>query len=98
MKAKIHPNYNKGLQIVCSCGNVIVAGSTKKELHTEICSGCHPFYTGQSKLVDTTGRVDKFLERVKKAQALKEKQVKVVEEGSDEALEEAKAKKTSKKK
>lgn len=88
MKAKIHPNYNEDLQITCSCGNVIVAGSTRKELRTEICSACHPFYTGQQKLMDTTGRVDKFLAKVKKAQKIKEDQVKEVDEELEELLHE----------
>ncbi len=90
MKAKIHPQYNENLKITCSCGNVIIAGSTKKELHTEICSGCHPFYTGQTKLLDTAGRVDKFLAKVKKAQQIKEKNVKVVDEEMDELFEDGK--------
>lgn len=59
-KDGVHPQYHKDATITCSCGNVITVGSTKKELHTELCSKCHPFYTGQQKLVDTAGRVDKF--------------------------------------
>jgi large subunit ribosomal protein L31 len=86
MKAKIHPQYYEDLKITCACGNVIIAGSTKKELKTEICSACHPFYTGQQKLLDTAGRVDKFLAKVKKAQKMKEKKVKVVDEELDEVL------------
>jgi large subunit ribosomal protein L31 len=86
MKAKIHPQYFEDLVITCSCGGSIIAGSTKKDIHTEICSACHPFYTGQQKLVDTAGRVDKFLARVKKAQKIKEKEVKVVDEEIEELL------------
>lgn len=92
MKAKIHPKYYKDLKITCSCGNVIIAGSTKENVHTEICSACHPFYTGQQKLIDTAGRVDKFLARVKKAQAMKEKEVKKVDQELDEIFEEPKEK------
>jgi large subunit ribosomal protein L31 len=92
MKAKIHPKYYNDLKITCSCGNVIIAGSTKENVHTEICSACHPFYTGQQKLIDTAGRVDKFLARVKKAQALKEKEVKKVDTELDEIFEEPKEK------
>ncbi|EKD63113.1 MAG: hypothetical protein ACD_51C00337G0007 [uncultured bacterium] len=69
-KDGVHPQYTKDAKITCSCGHVITIGSTKKELHTELCSACHPFYTGQQKLVDTAGRVDKFrnkLEAAKKA-------------------------------
>lgn len=60
MKKDIHPEYYKEAVIICACGNVIKTGSTRKEMHVEICSACHPFYTGKSKLVDTTGRVDRF--------------------------------------
>ncbi len=60
MKYKIHPAYNQ-TTVTCSCGNVFTTGSTvKKDLHIEVCSACHPFYTGQQKMLDTAGRVDKF--------------------------------------
>ena len=59
MKEKIHPNYQKAI-VRCVCGETWETGSTKKELKVEICSKCHPFYTGKQKLVDTSGRVDKF--------------------------------------
>ena len=59
MKEEIHPNYQQ-TTIRCACGNIIETGSTKKDITVEICSKCHPFYTGTQKLVDTSGRVDKF--------------------------------------
>ena len=59
MKKGIHPDYQP-TTIRCACGNVIETGSTKKNITVEICSKCHPFYTGTQKLVDTSGRVDKF--------------------------------------
>ena len=59
MKAGIHPNYQP-TTIRCACGAVIETGSTKQNITVEICSKCHPFYTGKQKLVDTSGRVDKF--------------------------------------
>ena len=59
MKAGIHPEY-KAARIVCACGNVIETRSTVEEIHVEICSSCHPFFTGRQKLVDTAGRVEKF--------------------------------------
>lgn len=68
MKKEIHPNYNKEVKISCSCGAIFKTGSTEKDLKTEICSQCHPFYTGKQKLVDTAGNVDKF----KKKMAAKE--------------------------
>ncbi len=60
MKPDIHPEYNE-IKVTCSCGNTFETRSTlKDELHIEICSNCHPFYTGKQKMVDTAGRVDKF--------------------------------------
>lgn len=60
MKKDIHPKYYSDAKIICVCGHVLTVGSTQKEVHTEICSACHPFYTGKEKLVDTAGRVDRF--------------------------------------
>lgn len=71
MKTGIHPKYNNNIEITCGCGNVVIAGSTKAEIKTEICSACHPFFTGQQKLVDTAGRVDKFRAKMQKAEELK---------------------------
>ena len=62
MKAGIQPDYKQTV-IRCACGNVIETGSTKENISIEICSACHPFYTGKQKLVDTGGRVDKFRKR-----------------------------------
>lgn len=98
MKAKIHPQYFQDLKITCACGNVIIAGSTKKELKTELCSGCHPFYTGKQKLVDTAGRVDKFMAKVKKTQELNEKKLKLAEEVKNTPAAEKTGKKASAKK
>jgi large subunit ribosomal protein L31 len=63
MKKELHPTYYSDAVVVCACGNTFTTGSTKKELHVEICSNCHPFYTGKQKLVDTAGRVEKFKKR-----------------------------------
>ena len=62
MKEGIHPNYVE-TTITCACGNVIKTRSTKENIRLEICSKCHPFYTGKQKLVDTGGRVDRFKKR-----------------------------------
>jgi len=62
MKADIHPRYVVA-NVRCSCGNSFVTRSTKDDLHTELCSECHPFYTGKQKLVDTGGRIDRFERR-----------------------------------
>ena len=62
MKENIHPDYQQ-TTITCACGNVIETGSTKKDIRVEVCSKCHPFFTGKQKLVDTGGRVDRFKKR-----------------------------------
>nr|HDN00709.1 50S ribosomal protein L31 [Deltaproteobacteria bacterium] len=62
MKENIHPKYYKA-KVRCACGNEFEIGSTKKEIKVEICSKCHPFFTGKQKLVDTAGRVEKFYRR-----------------------------------
>ncbi len=63
MKKDIHPTYYPDAKVICACGNTFTTGSTKPQLHVEICSACHPFYTGKQKLVDTAGRVEKFRAR-----------------------------------
>ncbi|HSW57370.1 MAG TPA: 50S ribosomal protein L31 [Dehalococcoidales bacterium] len=67
MKEKIHPKYFPDAQVVCSCGNIFAIGSTKKSLKVELCSKCHPFFTGERKMIDTAGRVEKFNQRFKLA-------------------------------
>ena len=62
MKKGIHPEY-EATTITCVCGNVIETRSTKKDIHVEVCSKCHPFYTGRQKLVDNNGRIDRFRKR-----------------------------------
>ena len=70
MKDKIHPEY-KEATIVCACGEAIRTRSTKQNIHVEICSKCHPFFTGKQKLVDSAGRVDKYMKRFEKKKAPK---------------------------
>lgn len=72
MKKNIHPAYSTKANITCACGAVFSAGSTDKDIRVEICSQCHPFYTGKSKLVDTAGRVDKFKARMEASKKMKE--------------------------
>lgn len=62
MKQGIHPNYKKCM-VTCACGNTFETGSTKDEIRVEICSACHPYFTGKQKLVDTGGRVGRFKKR-----------------------------------
>ncbi|HHW57435.1 MAG TPA: 50S ribosomal protein L31 [Clostridia bacterium] len=63
MKPNIHPTYYHDAVVRCACGNTFITGSTKKEIRVEICSKCHPFFTGQQKIVDTGGRVERFRKR-----------------------------------
>ncbi len=67
MKAKIHPKWFE-TKVTCACGNTFTVGGTVPEIRVEVCSVCHPFYTGQMKFVDTAGRVDAFKERMKKVE------------------------------
>ena len=67
MKKDIHPKYYTKAKVECACGNIFEIGSTKESLNVEICYKCHPFYTGEEKLIDTAGRVEKFKERQSKA-------------------------------
>jgi len=77
MKTEIHPKYFREAKIVCACGNSFVTGATQPEIRVEICSKCHPFYTGEEKLIDTAGRVEKFKTRRSKALEPKPKKVRV---------------------
>jgi large subunit ribosomal protein L31 len=63
LKADIHPKYYPDAQVVCSCGNTFVAGATQPSLRVEICSQCHPFFTGEQRIVDTEGRVERMKRR-----------------------------------
>lgn len=63
MKQGIHPSYYEEARVVCSCGNVFTTGSTKPELRVELCNVCHPFFTGEQRIVDTEGRVDRLRRR-----------------------------------
>ena len=64
MKKKIHPKHNNNSIVTCACGATFPVGSTMDQINIEICSQCHPFYTGNEKVLDTAGRVDRFKKRV----------------------------------
>ena len=64
MKKDIHPKYHAEAKVTCACGNSFIIGSTREEIAIEICSACHPFYTGKQKLVDAAKRVDKFNKKI----------------------------------
>jgi large subunit ribosomal protein L31 len=69
MKPEIHPRYVQA-HVRCTCGNEFMTRATREDLHVEVCSNCHPFYTGRQKLVDTGGRVERFQRRVAKGRLL----------------------------
>ena len=64
MKESIHPEYFPDAQVICACGNTWTTGSTKKVIHTDVCSKCHPFFTGEQRIVDTEGQVDRFYKKL----------------------------------
>ena len=63
MKKEIHPQFYTDAKVICSCGNIFITGSTKQELRVELCGKCHPFYTGEQRIVDTEGRVERLRRR-----------------------------------
>lgn len=83
MKEKIHPSFNK-LTVTCACGNSFETASTSKELKVEVCSNCHPFFTGTQRFVDTMGRVERFQAKIDK-QALEAEAAKKKKKSSGKA-------------
>lgn len=69
MKSGIHPNYDTSAVVICACGNTFESGSTKDNLRVEVCSACHPFFTGEQRIVDTEGRVERMMRRYKLEQS-----------------------------
>lgn len=67
MKKNIHPQYYPDAKVTCACGNTFTVGSTREEIRIEVCSACHPLFTGKTKYIDTLGRVERFEEQRKKA-------------------------------
>lgn len=70
MRKEIHPEYFEKAKVVCSCGNTFELGATVSEFRVDICSNCHPLYTGKKKLVDTAGRVERFQNRMERVKAV----------------------------
>jgi len=68
MKEDIHPTYYPDAQVICACGNTWTTGSTQKVIHTDVCSKCHPFFTGEQRIVDTEGQVDRFYKKLQARQ------------------------------
>jgi large subunit ribosomal protein L31 len=69
MKANIHPTYYPNARVICSCGATWTTGSTVPEIRTDVCSTCHPFYTGEQRIVDTAGQVERFMKRLERRQS-----------------------------
>jgi large subunit ribosomal protein L31 len=69
MKADIHPKYYPNARVICSCGATWITGSTVPEIRTDVCSTCHPFYTGEQRIVDTAGQVERFMKRLERRQS-----------------------------
>ena len=67
MKKDIHPKYYTDALVTCACGNTLTTGSTKEAIRTDVCSKCHPFYTGEQRIVDTAGQVDRFIRRLQRS-------------------------------
>jgi large subunit ribosomal protein L31 len=67
MKKGIHPQYYPEAKVVCACGNTWTTGSTQEVIHTDVCSACHPFFTGEQRIVDTEGHVERFLRRLERS-------------------------------
>lgn len=94
MKTAVHPPYFDTAQIRCACGNALTVGSTVEEIHVELCSQCHPFYTGKQKILDTAGRVERFVQRSgRKAAAAQTRKGKKVKRERTGARNEEKKKK-----
>ncbi len=87
MKKDIHPEYYSDAKVTCSCGNTFTVGSTQKVIRTDICSVCHPFFTGEQRLVDTGGQVERFIRRLEKSEGLRAEELTRVE--AEEVEEEA---------
>jgi large subunit ribosomal protein L31 len=68
MRKGIHPTYYKDARVTCACGETWTTGSTRKEIRTDVCSVCHPFFTGEQRIVDTAGQVERFIRRLERRQ------------------------------
>lgn len=93
MKADLHPTYHANTTITCACGNQFQTGSTVQDIHIELCSACHPFYTGKQKLIDTSRRIEKFQEKALKQSAaqITGKKAKTVKRAAKKDAQKAKA-------
>ncbi len=91
MKKDIHPKFYPEAKVICACGASFTVGSTKEKLEIEICSNCHPFFSGNEKVIDSAGRVEKFKNRREKSSAIPKKAPKKVRAEKEEKVEESEA-------
>mgnify|MGYP001092263046 CR=1 FL=1 len=84
MKKGIHPQYYPQAKVICSCGNTWITGSTKPVIHTDVCSACHPFFTGEQRIVDAEGHVERFMRRLERTQELQASRSKRAQGGEAE--------------
>ena len=86
MKAEIHPEWYPEAKVICACGNTFTTGATQPEIRTDVCSACHPFFTGEQRIVDTAGQVERFMRRLEKGEEVRsgvEEQRKATGAGKD---------------
>lgn len=80
MKKDIHPEYYPEAKVICACGNTFTVGATKPVIRTDVCSACHPFFTGEQRIVDTAGQVDRFIRRLERKTEIEEEKQTMAEE------------------
>ena len=90
MKQGIHPDWNPQAQVICACGNIFITGSTMDKIRVEICSNCHPLYTGAQRLVDTLGQVDKFIKKTEFSKVKMEERKKIIAARQNKIVEKKK--------
>lgn len=90
MKANLHPQWHEDAKVTCACGNTFVTGSILPEIRVEICSACHPFYTGAQKFVDTLGQVDRFVKKTETSKVKQQERAKILEMRKSKIVEKKK--------
>lgn len=90
MKANIHPQWFSLAKVTCACGNTFTTGSTLEQIRVEICSNCHPFYTGAQKFVDTLGQVDRFVKKTEVSKVKQAERAKIMEARKAKIVEQKK--------
>lgn len=83
MKENIHPQYYPEAKVICACGNTWTTGSTQPEIRTDVCSACHPFFTGEQRIVDAEGHVERFIRRLERSQELQAARAETTQEEAE---------------